>query len=67
MLSEINNEGYKRENTETHRYMSDIFYIMHALFPKDSNYQDSPFLKVGQKSCLQFKDNKDVNTPYSIL
>ena len=43
-----------------------VLYVMHALFPKDSNYQDSPFLKVGEKSCLQFKNNKSIDTPYAL-
>jgi len=57
----------KQENVKREiRYFSDILYVMHALFPKDSNYQDSPFLKVGEKSCLQFKNNKSIDTPYAL-
>ncbi|CAG8679925.1 7216_t:CDS:10 [Dentiscutata erythropus] len=49
-MTGVSNEGYVKENMETHRYMSDIFYVMHALFPKDSedasiigkNYVTSP-------------------------
>ncbi|CAJ0643936.1 1058_t:CDS:2 [Entrophospora sp. SA101] len=40
--------------------ISDVFCIMHALFPKDSDYKDSPFLKIGQKSCLQFSDTEKI-------
>ena len=41
---------------------------MNELFPqKDSNYQDSPFLKKGEKSCLQFNDmDKSIDTPYTV-
>ena len=59
---EWNKESVKKEI----RHFSDILYVMHALFPKDSNYQDSPFLKVGEKSCLQFKNNKSLDTPYAL-
>ena len=59
---EWNKESVKKEV----RHFSDILYVMHALFPKDSNYQDSPFLKVGEKSCLQFKNNKSIDTPYAL-
>jgi hypothetical protein len=66
-MTGVSNEGYVKENMETHRYMSDIFYVMHALFPKDSNYSNSPFIQKGQKSCLQFNDTeKSIDTPFKV-
>ena len=68
-MTGVSNEGYVKENMETHRYMSDIFYVMHALFPKNkpSKWKNSPFLKKGEKSCLQFNDpGKSIDTPYTV-
>jgi hypothetical protein len=45
---------------------SDIFYIMDALFPKDTVYKDSPFLKADD-SCLQFKNGKSLDSAYDIF
>ncbi|CAG8696880.1 5286_t:CDS:2 [Funneliformis caledonium] len=54
-------QGYKQEDKETYRYISDIFYVMNKLFSqKDSNYKDNPFLKKGEKSCLQFNDTEKI-------
>ncbi|CAI2162240.1 17160_t:CDS:10 [Funneliformis geosporum] len=39
---------------------------MHALFPKDTNYKDSPFLKVGEDSCLQFSNGDSLDKSHDI-
>ena len=68
-MTGVSNEEYVKENMETHQYMSDLFYVMHTLFPKNkvSEWKNSPFLKVGWKSCLQFNDKeKSINTPYTV-
>ncbi|CAG8700742.1 9685_t:CDS:2, partial [Funneliformis caledonium] len=51
-MTGVSNEKYVKENMETHRYMSDIFYVMHALFPKDSNYSNSPFIQKGEDASI---------------
>ena len=60
---EWNKETVKKEI----RHFSDVLYVMHALFPKNSsNYKDSPFLIKDQKSCLQFKNGKSLYKPYTM-
>ncbi|CAH1770979.1 11797_t:CDS:2, partial [Entrophospora sp. SA101] len=52
----------KGEFKERRRYISDIFYVMHALFPKDSNYKDSPFIKKGADASIIGKKYVDNST-----
>ncbi|CAG8661316.1 15303_t:CDS:2 [Funneliformis caledonium] len=44
-----NSMGYFGDSGKS---FDDILYIMHALFLKDSNYQDNPFLKVGTDASI---------------
>ncbi|CAH1770087.1 4873_t:CDS:2, partial [Entrophospora sp. SA101] len=45
-------------------YVSDIFRVMHTLFPKGSIYKDSPFLKVGNDVSVIGKKYADVSANF---
>nr|CAG8584220.1 1636_t:CDS:2 [Entrophospora candida] len=45
-------------------YVSDIFRVMHTLFPKGSIYKDSPFLKVGNDASVIGKKYADVSANF---
>jgi hypothetical protein len=47
-------------------FVSDVLKFMHALFPKSTDYKNSPFIKAGDKLCLKLTGSDNLDTKFPV-